>query len=801
MDLSHLNKEQLEAATHVDGPLLILAGAGSGKTSTMTSRIGYLIDQGVSPYNILAVTFTNKAAGEMRERVEKLVGKVSYMWILTFHAMALRILREHYDVVGYEKNFVVYDTVDQKTIIKNIMKEQNIDTKEYPQAYISSIISKQKEADISPAEYADLNAGNPKAKKVAAVYTEYQKQLRANNAMDFDDLLVNALHVLQQAPSVLKDYQQRFQYIMVDEYQDTNHIQYEIIKMLARAHQNLCVVGDDDQCIYQWRGADISNILGFERDFPRAKVIKLEQNYRSYGNILAAAHSVIKNNHSRKEKKLWTTRDAGEKITYYRADSDREEARYVAQEIYNLEAKRSGGSLSDEGYNDFAILYRTNAQSRLFEDALKARGIPYQILSGFSFYERKETKDMICYMRLVVNPSDDLALKRVINEPKRGVGATTLAKIEAIAKVNGISMFDALCVDEVICSLPSKAGRAVKEMVDILRLCQDERQNLRVSDIYDNLMIKTGYMKALEDTNTVEAESRIENLLDFKSFIYDFEKDKADAGEEATLEEFLEKVATDGDQDKYDENAGKVTMMTMHSAKGLEFPVVFMPGMEDGLFPGYRAFENMDGMEEERRLCYVGITRAKEKLYMTSAAYRVLFGKGDSTRESTFMRELDKRLLMGDAVYEPTRRTDNRLGVSTGGPDGYAREPYQPFGSTYSSSLGQGRVMTPAEIAAARSRSTAAGSQVAGTVRAAGSPAARSSYGSTLYDPLKASKQASAQAAAGAGGVDFEVGDQVTHGKFGFGTVVDVDAKTVTVMFEAAGQKKLAKGIAPIKKV
>ncbi len=820
MDLSHLNKEQLEAATHVDGPLLILAGAGSGKTSTMTSRIGYLIDQGVSPYNILAVTFTNKAAGEMRERVEKLVGKVSYMWILTFHAMALRILREHYDVVGYEKNFVVYDTVDQKTIIKNIMKEQNIDTKEYPQAYISSIISKQKEADVSPAEYAEMNSSNPKAKKVAAVYAEYQKQLRANNAMDFDDLLVNALHVLQQAPAVLKEYQQRFQYIMVDEYQDTNHIQYQIIRMLAQAHQNLCVVGDDDQCIYQWRGADISNILGFERDFPRAKVIKLEQNYRSCGNILAAAHSVIKNNHSRKEKKLWTTREPGEKITYCRLDSDREEARYVAQEIYNLEAKRSGGSLSDDGYNDFAILYRTNAQSRLFEDALKARGIPYQILSGFSFYERKETKDMICYMRLVINPADDLALKRVINEPKRGVGATTLAKIEAIAGVHGISMFDALCMDEVIYSLPAKAGKAVKEMVDIIRLCQDERQNLRISDIYDNLIVKTGYMKALEDTNTVEAESRIENLLDFKSFIADFEKDKADAGEEATLEEFLEKVATDGDQDKYDENAGKVTMMTMHSAKGLEFPVVFMPGMEDGLFPGYRAFEYMDGMEEERRLCYVGITRAKEKLYMTSAAYRVLFGKGDSTRESTFMRELDKRLLTGDAVYEPSRRTDNRLGVYTGSPDGFAAEPYQPFGSTYrgtvnrqnvplqsgSSSLGQGRVMTPAEIAAARSGRTGmsggtAGMQGRSQTGAYGSPAARSSYGTAAYDPLKASKQASAQTAAGSGGVNFEVGDQVTHGKFGFGTVVDVDAKSVTVMFETAGQKKLAKGIAPIKKV
>ena len=807
MDLSHLNKEQLEAATHVEGPLLILAGAGSGKTSTMTSRIAYLIEQGVSPYNILAVTFTNKAAGEMRERVERLVGRVSYMWILTFHAMSLRILREHYDAAGYEKNFVVYDTVDQKTLIKNILKEMNLDTKEYPQAYVSSIISKQKEADISPDEYMELNGGNPKAKKIALVYGEYQKRLRANNAMDFDDLLVNALHVLQRDHQALRDYQQRFQYVMVDEYQDTNHIQYEIIKMLAGEHKNLCVVGDDDQCIYQWRGADISNILGFERDFPQAKVIKLEQNYRSYGNILAAAHSVIRNNRSRKEKKLWTTREAGEKITYYHAESDREEARYVAQEIYNLEQKRSGGSLTEEGYNDFAILYRTNAQSRLFEDALKARGIPYQILSGFSFYERKETKDMICYMRLVLNPADELALKRVINEPKRGVGATTLTKLEGIARVNGLSLFDALCMDEVILSLPAKAGKAVKEMVDIIRLCQDERQNLRVSDIYDNMMVKTGYLKALEDTNTVEAEGRIENLMDFKSFIYDFEKDKADAGEEATLEEFLEKVATDGDADKYDETAGKVTMMTMHSAKGLEFPVVFMPGMEDGLFPGYRAFDSEDGMEEERRLCYVGITRAKEKLYLTSAAYRVLYGKGDSTRESAFLRELDKRLLTGDAVYEPGRRTDNHLGVSTGSADGFAQPAYRPFGgqtvTVQSSSRLQevqqnGTVLTPAEIAA-RKGGMAGG--LAGSIAGSpvGSPAG--SRGAFAYDPLKAARQASSQAAAGAGNVDFEVGDQVSHGKFGFGLVVDVDEKTVTVIFETAGQKKLAKGIAPIKKV
>ena len=780
MDLSHLNKEQREAATHLDGPLLILAGAGSGKTSTMTSRIAYLIDQGVSPYNILAVTFTNKAAGEMRERVEKLVGGVSYMWIMTFHAMSLRILREHYDVVGYEKNFVVYDTVDQKTLVKNILKEMNLDTKEYPQAYISSVISKQKEADISPDEYLDMNSGNPKAKKVALVYAEYQKQLRQNNAMDFDDLLVNALHVLQQDAGVLRHYQERFQYIMVDEYQDTNHIQYQIIKMLASAHQNLCVVGDDDQCIYQWRGADISNILGFERDFPRAKVIKLEQNYRSYGNILAAAHSVIKNNHGRKEKKLWTTREAGEKIGYYRLDSDKEEARFVAQEIQNLHSRRSGGSLSDEGYNDFAILYRTNAQSRLFEDALKFKGIPYQILSGFSFYERKETKDMISYMRLVTNPYDDLALKRVINEPKRGVGPTTMAKIEGIAKVNGISLFDALCMDEVIYSLPAKAGKAVKEMMDILRLCQFERANLRVSDIYDNLMVKTGYLKALEDINTIEAESRIENLMDFKSFIYDFEKEKQDAGEEATLEEFLERVATDSDTDKYDEAAGKVTLMTMHSAKGLEFPVVFMPGMEDSLFPSYRAFDDEASMEEERRLCYVGITRAKEKLYMTSAAYRVLYGKGDATRESTFMRELDKKLLEGHAVYEPNRRTENRMGVYTGSADGSSQQPYRPFG-------GMG-TQTSAPARATTRTASPASTSIAGGRR----PFA--------YDPLKAAKQASAQNAANSG-ADFAVGDQVSHGKFGFGMVVDVDDKSVTVIFEAAGQKKLAKGIAPIKKV
>jgi len=744
MNLDHLNPEQRKAATHVDGPLLILAGAGSGKTATMTHRIAYLIEQGVSPYQILAVTFTNKAAGEMRERVEKLVGRCPGMWIMTFHAMSLRILREHCERIGYQHNFVVYDTIDQKTLIKTIMKEQNIDAKLYPQAYLSAAISKQKEHDVSPREYLETEADNFRSKVIGSVYRAYQEQLKRNNAMDFDDLLVNALHVLRDNPDILADYQHRFRYILVDEYQDTNHIQYEIIRLLAKARQNLCVVGDDDQCIYQWRGADISNILNFEKDFPQARVIKLEQNYRSYGNILAAAHSVIRNNRGRKAKKLWTDKEAGDKIVYRRCDSDKEEAYYIAQEIDLL---KNG----QRTYDDFAILYRTNAQSRLFEDALKRRGIPYQILSGFSFYERKETKDMICYMRLVVNPADDLALKRVINEPKRGIGAVTLGKLEALARVHGLSLLDILSQDEISYSLPAKAQKAVGEMVRIIRLCAQEKENLRVSDIYDQLLVKSGYLKALEAEDTQEAASRIENLMDFKSFIYDYEKEKEDTGEKATLEEFLEKVATNGDADKLEEGTGKVTLMTMHSAKGLEFPIVFLPGMEDGLFPGHRALDNENGMEEERRLCYVGMTRAREKLFLTGAAYRVLYGRGEYTRESTFLRELDKSLLdeAGDTVFTAGRRTNNFLGVDTGSPDGFSEPAFRPY------------------------------------------PA---------YDPLKYARQAVRENTRSAGR-SFTAGERVRHGKFGEGMVLEVDDKTVTVIFDSVGRKKLAKDIAPIEKL
>lgn len=741
MNLDNLNERQKEAAMCTEGPLLILAGAGSGKTATMTHRIAYLIEKGISPYKILAVTFTNKAAAEMRQRVERLTGVCPGMWILTFHSMGLRILRENYEAAGYEKNFVVYDTVDQKALLKNILKDLNVDPREYPVNYIGAIISKEKEADRSPQEYLEEEGENFKSKIIYSVYREYQSRLRKNNAMDFDDLLRNTLHLLRDYPDILGEYQRRFLYIMVDEYQDTNHIQYEIIKMLAAASRNLCVVGDDDQCIYQWRGADIRNILDFEKDFKEARVIKLEQNYRSCGNILSAAHSVIRNNKGRKEKKLWTEQEDGHKIVYTRCDNDKEEASYVARQIQLMEGPY-------RSFDDFAVLYRTNAQSRLFEDALRRQMIPYQVLSGFSFYERKETKDMISYMRLVVNPKDDMAFLRIINEPKRGIGPKSIEKLKVLAEVQGKSMMEVISDPEVAAGLPAKAGVSVMNMAQVIELCREERDNLRISDIYDLLLVRTGYLKSLEDQNTIEAEGRIENLMDFKSFIYDFEKEKEAQGEEATLEEFLEKVATDGDADKYQSESGKVTLMTLHSAKGLEFPVVFMPGMEDGLFPGHRAMDSEEKMEEERRLCYVGMTRAKERLFLTGAAYRVIYGQGDYTRESTFLRELDPKVLdeAGDSIYVPNRRTVNSVGIDTGSLDGFAVPAYKP------------------------------------------------------YDPLQRARKESKVNASG-NDSDFNAGDAVAHGKFGRGIVLEADEKTVTVIFEEAGRKKLARGIAPLKKI
>lgn len=730
--LDKLNKQQREAAMYTEGPLLILAGAGSGKTSTMTHRITYMIkEKGVDPYNMLAVTFTNKAAGEMRDRVEALVGEGINMWILTFHSACLRILRANAEVIGYGRDFAVYDPTDQKTLIKNICKEFNIDNKRYTPAYFLGIISKCKEQRISPEDYLKVNGDDLKGRMAGQVYQAYQKTLKKNNAMDFDDLLLNTVYLFEKDEAVLLRYQRRFRYIMVDEYQDTNQIQYAFIKMLAEAHNNICVVGDDDQCIYQWRGADIRNILEFEKDFKDAKVIKLEQNYRSTANILEAAHSVISHNKGRKEKKLWTAQEAGNKLIYRRAEDEKEEAYFVAGEINRMKG-------TGRKYSDFAILYRTNAQSRNFEEALSRRGIPYRVLGGLRYYDRKEIKDMMCYLRLVQNKADDLALTRVINEPKRGIGGKTLEKMTALATVRNESLFDTMMDREVTGSFSAKASTNIEAFTELIGAYSAEKDNLRISDIYDGLLVKSGYLKALEEQNTLESESRIENLMEFKSVIYDYEEEDHNI----SLSEFMERIALLAEVDNHDADENAVVLMTMHSAKGLEFPFVFMPGMEDGLFPGWRAFDREEGLEEERRLCYVGITRARERLWLTGAERRTLYGKTDYTRESQFLREMDKRFLEGDGIYEKKKK-DSSAGAFV---DGITEAtPFKPF------------------------------------------------------DQLKYARQQTKKNAAGTG-ESFVAGDRISHPKFGEGNVVSCDGKIIEAQFEA-GIKKLALGFAPIKKV
>ena len=744
MAFNDLNEKQKEAVLATEGPLLILAGAGSGKTSTMTHRIAHLVETGVDPYNILAVTFTNKAANEMKTRVEDLIGDIGGMWIMTFHAMCLRILHVFAEQAGYKENFVIYDTSDQKTLVKNILKDKGIPEKEYPPQYVLAIISDCKEKEIDPETYKRESGSTEKNKIIYAIYSEYQNRLKANNAMDFDDLLLNTVKLFKEHEEVLEKYRRRFRYVMVDEYQDTNHVQYELVSMLAGEHHNICVVGDDDQCIYEWRGADIRNILDFEKDFPDARVIKLEQNYRSVGNILAAAHSVIKNNRDRKHKELWTDREDGEKINYARCDSDKEEANYVTRQIDYLNRK------AGRSYSDIAILYRTNAQSRLFEEALSRYGIPYRVLSGMRYYDRKEIKDAMAYMRLVVNPTDDLSLIRIINEPKRGIGAKTIEKLAAFARVRGQGVLEALTDgdEEVLSAIPSKAYESVKELVQCINYCREYKDNLKVSEIYDTLLVKTGYMKALESQNSVEADARMDNLMEFKTVIADYEGSFGpDSDGKPTLEGFMEQLTLAAEVDEYDESQPTVTLMTMHSAKGLEFPVVFIPGLEDGLFPGSKSFDSREGMEEERRLCYVGMTRAKELLYLSSAEVRTRYGRTEFTRESQFLREIDKSLITGDAVYEK-KSYNSSLGVSTGSLDGFAGEPYHPFDS-----LKYARAATKKDAAAVR------------------------------------------------GDTDFSAGDKVSHPKFGNGLVIDKTPTVVTVAFDDFGIKKLAIGMAPLKKL
>ena len=740
MNYNLLNDNQLKAVKHIEGPLLILAGAGSGKTSTMTNRIAYMLELGINPYNILAVTFTNKAANEMKNRVYDLAGENRGLWIMTFHALCLRILRYHSELVGYKAGFVVYDENDKKTALRSVIKNNGLDDKIYSVAYLNKVISDCKEKGMSPDDYLKENGDyDIRSKKVYIAYKAYRELLKKNNAMDFDDLLLNCVKLLEENDDVLEYFQNRFRYIMVDEYQDTNYLQYKLIKYLADGYRNLCVVGDDDQCIYEWRGADIRNILDFEKDFPDALTIKLEENYRSDNNILDLANSVIKNNIGRKKKVLWSQKDRGDKITYARLDDEKAEARYIASEILNL--KERGYE-----YKEIAILYRKNILSRSFEECFPHYNIPYRVLAGFRYYDKKEIKDMLSYMRLIENPDDDFAFERVINEPKRGIGKKALEKIKDWAEANGTNCLKALKSQEVLDSLSSKSKCLAIEFMEMIEEISCQLENITLEDIYDNLLVRTGYLSALENQNTIEAETRMENIMEFKSVIANFKGSIDEFNPDEDLRKnrtelglFLENITLTAEIDNHDEKENAVVLMTMHSAKGLEFPVVFIPGMENGVFPGNNSFDN-DKLEEERRLCYVGITRAKKKLYLTSASERMLYGRRDYMRESLFLEEMDKNLMDGDRIDKEGHNKYRRL------QDGYS-----------------------GEVAA------------------------------KPFDALKYAKTSIKNKVFN--NEDINMGDRVKHEKFGEGLVIETDAKTITIIFDKFGRKKIGKGFVKLEKV
>lgn len=636
-----LNEQQREAVYCTDGPLLILAGAGSGKTRVLTHRIAYLIEEkGVNPWNILAITFTNKAAGEMRERVDNLVGFGSEsIWVSTFHSTCVRILRRHIDRLGYDTNFTIYDTDDQKTLMKDVCKLVEIDTKVYKERNLLAAISSAKNEMISAQEYA-LNAqGDFGKEKIAKVYQEYEKQMHANNALDFDDLLVKTVQLFETQPDVLENYQERFRYIMVDEYQDTNTVQFQLVSLLAGKYRDLCVVGDDDQSIYKFRGANIKNILNFEQEFPDATVIKLEQNYRSTGNILDAANAVISNNVGRKDKQLWTDNGEGEKIKFCQFDTGYDEAEYIADDIER--EVRNGAS-----YNDHAILYRTNAQSRLFEERFVAQNIPYKIVGGVNFYARREIKDVLAYLKTIDNGKDDLAVRRIINVPKRGIGLTTINRIQESAASRGIGFYDALLGLDLIPGVARGAAK-LEGFVALIEYFKGVAETLSLSDLLQEVIDKTGYIESLEAEGKEEAETRIENIDELRSKVAVYEESRLDQDEKPTLSGFLEEVALVADIDSLDEEQDYVVLMTLHSAKGLEFPHVYLAGMEDGLFPSYMTVtsDDREDMEEERRLCYVGITRAEQKLTMTSAMRRMVRGETQYNKVSRFMKEIPLELL------------------------------------------------------------------------------------------------------------------------------------------------------------
>lgn len=762
-----LNEPQREAVYHTDGPLLILAGAGSGKTRVLTHRIAYLIgERDVNPWNILAITFTNKAAEEMRQRVDNLVGfGAESVWVSTFHSACVRILRRFIDRLGYENHFTIYDTDDQKTLIKEVCRKVDVDTKVFKERSLLSAISSAKNEMILPDEF-ELNAGGDFAKmKIAKVYREYETQMRANNALDFDDLLVKTVQLLQTQPDVLESYQERFRYIMVDEYQDTNTVQFQLVSLLAGKYKNLCVVGDDDQSIYKFRGANIRNILDFEHEFPDAKVIKLEQNYRSTGNILNAANSVIANNRGRKEKSLWTENGEGELIRLRQFDTAFDEADFIGEDIKN--AVRQGGS-----YNDSAVLYRTNAQSRLLEEKFIAMNIPYKIVGGVNFYARREIKDLLAYLKTIDNGRDDVAVRRIINVPKRGIGLTTINRIQESATERGIGFYEALLAPELIAGVGRSATK-LDSFAALIEYFKTLAEEMNITDLLQEVIEKTGYIESLENEDKEEAKTRKENIDELISKAATYEESCQDKDEKATLSGFLEEVALVADIDSLDEDQEYVVLMTLHSAKGLEFPRVYLAGMEDGLFPGYMSINagDREELEEERRLCYVGITRAEQELTLTSARRRMVHGETQYNPMSRFVKEIPRELLdTGNKKF--TQETEMPAQQNT-----YARAREAFRAQAFAGALGG---MTPA-------KNQGVGKPLTGS------------------QALASLQKGSQLAAGGNGPLGYEVGDRVRHVKFGEGTVTDIKEggrdHEVTIEFDSVGTRKMFAKFARLVKV
>lgn len=737
-----LNPPQREAVAQTEGPVLILAGAGSGKTRVLTHRIAYLMEEmGVNPWNILAITFTNKAAQEMRERVDKLVGFGSEsIWVSTFHSACVRILRRHIDNLGYDTNFTIYDTDDQKSLMKDVCRKLNIDTKVYKERSLLAQISHAKDELLTPDDMEMKAAGDYNMKKVASVYREYQAALRKNNALDFDDLIVKTVELFQNCGAVLEYYQERFKYIMVDEYQDTNTAQFKFISLLSQKYENLCVVGDDDQSIYKFRGANIGNILGFERVFPDAKVIRLEQNYRSTKNILNAANQVIANNTERKAKTLWTENEEGSKVHFRQFFNAYEEAEYVAGEIGRMKREGMGS------YRDCAILYRTNAQSRIFEEKFIAANIPYKLVGGVNFYARKEIKDLLCYLKTIDNARDDLAVQRIINVPKRGIGATTLGRVQDYADNMGISLYEALRVAEEVPSI----GRSLSKIdgfVTFIQSLKSKADVLSVEELLQEVIDDTGYVAELEAEDTEESRARIENIDELISKTVAYQEAMEEQNQPATLSGFLEEVALVADIDTVDPDQDYVLLMTLHSAKGLEFPKVFMVGMEDGIFPSHMTISYGDDgeLEEERRLCYVGITRAMKDLTLTCAQQRMIRGETQYNKVSRFVREIPRELVdLGHTIQEKKPKAEDLI----------------PTPTKYSKmkEILQSRNYKPREFKVTKS-----------------------------------------------GSLDYEVGDTVRHIKFGVGIVKEIVEGgrdyEVTVEFDKVGVKKMFASFAKLKKI